>query len=113
MIEFKLSFRYTKSRVLFNKNDPSWSTCMDKCLMYSEARAPSYSTPEELGDLVMWALATTVDKMAMARGNIAPYPAFPSFFFRMAYRFIFWFNSVFPFIKNVFVVCSCAHPFAY
>ena len=82
--------------MLFNKNDPSWSTCMDKCLMYSQARAPSYSTPEELGDLISWALATTVDKMAMARGTIAPYPAFPSFFFWMAYRFLNLFISFCP-----------------
>ena len=81
-----LSFRYTRTRVLF----PSmtyWSTCMDKCLMYSQARAPSYSTQEELQELIMWALATSVDKVALATGTRAHYSAFPSWFFWVAYRY--------------------------
>ena len=81
-----MPFRYTKSRVMFSANAPSWSTCMDKCLMYSQARAPSYSTQEELGDLIRWALATTVDKVALATGTLTYYPAFPSWFFWVAYR---------------------------
>ena len=83
-----LSFRYTKTRVLF----PSmtyWSTCMDQCLMYSQARAPSYSTHEELGDLVKWALDTMIDKEAMARGKQELKSAIPSPFFWMAYRLLY------------------------
>ena len=80
-----LSFRYMKTRVLF-PSMTHWSTCMDQCLMYSQARAPSYSTQEELGDLIRWALATSVDKVALATGTRAHYSAFPSWFFWVAYR---------------------------
>ena len=83
-----MPFRYTKSRVMFSANAPSWSTCMDKCPMYSQARAPSYSTQEELGDLIRWALATSVDKVALATGTRAHYSAFPSWFFWVAYRYL-------------------------
>ena len=72
-----------KSRVLFNVNAPSWSGCMDKCLMYSEARAPSYSTQEELDDLIRWAQASSMDPLTMA-----PYPTFPSYYFWVAYRLL-------------------------
>ena len=70
-----------KSRVLFNVNAPSWSGCMDKCLMYSEARAPSFTNLEELEELSSWAQATTTDPVTME-----PYPALPSWFFWVAYR---------------------------
>ena len=62
-------------------NIKSWSTCMDKCLMYSEARAPSFTNLEELEELSSWAQATTTDPVTME-----PYPALPSWFFWVAYR---------------------------
>ena len=81
LVNRKFFIRYMKSRVRFNTNAASWSTCMDKCLMYSEARAPSYNTQEELDDLIRWALVTSAEPATME-----PYPTFPSWFFWVAYR---------------------------
>ena len=87
LIDFKMSFRYTKSRVMFSENAPSWSTCMDKCLMYSEARAPSFSTQAEPDNILAWAKTTITDPSTMKS-----YPTFLLLpFFWIAYRLQFAF----------------------
>ena len=59
----------------------TWSTCMDMCLMYSQARAPSFTTQAELEDLLRWAKATTIDPVTMEL-----HPTLPSWFYWIAYH---------------------------
>ena len=78
-------YRDALSRVLFNTNVKSWSTCMDKCLMYSEARAPSFTTQAELDNILAWAKTTITNPSTMKS-----YPTFLLLpFFWIAYRLQF------------------------
>ena len=76
-----LNIRDKLSRVLFNTVVNTWSTCMDMCLMYSQARAPSFTTQAELEDLLRWAKATTIDPVTMEL-----HPTLPSWFYWIAYH---------------------------
>ena len=49
--------------------------------MYSEARAPSFTTQAELEDLLRWAKATTIDPVTMEL-----HPTLPSWFYWIAYH---------------------------
>ena len=51
------------SRVLFNTHAVSgqWSVCMETCTKYGRAMAPSFSSLEEMQELVTWLWDTSTD----------------------------------------------------
>ena len=51
------------SRVLFNTHAVSeqWAVCMETCTKYRRAMAPSFSSLEEMQELVTWLWDTTTD----------------------------------------------------
>ena len=71
------------SRVVFNTVSNVWSSCMEKCAMYSQAQGLSFTTQAELEDLLRWTEMTTTDPVTMQ-----PYPPLPGWFIWVAYRSI-------------------------
>ena len=52
------------NRRMFNTHAADWSVCMDKCLKYNRSMAPSFTTKEEIDELMSWALNTTTDPIS-------------------------------------------------
>ena len=50
-----------KRRVFFNRVEPHWQNCMDRCDKYRGARAVSFEDQETLDDVVGWIYNTTIE----------------------------------------------------
>ena len=49
------------SRILFPTQANVWSKCMDKCLKYRGARAPSFTDQAGMERILTWTYNTTTD----------------------------------------------------
>ena len=62
-----IACRPKMSRIMFNTHAADWSECMDKCLKYNRSMAPSFTTKEEMDELISWALNTTTDPISLVQ----------------------------------------------
>ena len=75
-----IPFRLKMNRIMFNTHAADWSECMEKCLKYNRSMAPSFSTKEEMDELISWTLKTTSDPMSLFK---SPYLIW------LPYRFVY------------------------
>ena len=62
-----IACRPKMTRIMFNTHAAAWSECMDKCLKYNRSMAPSFTTKEEMDELISWALNTTTDPISLVQ----------------------------------------------
>ena len=69
------SFSSKLSRLKFNTQEFEWSKCMETCPKYNRAMGVSFTSKDEVEELIQWLLDTTTDPVT---GSLYPDAYTPS-----------------------------------